>query len=357
MSSSSDTIAVTSPPLAELRHVFKDFKIRIAGGRHGILRAVDGVTLTLNPASTLGLVGESGSGKSTIARLLLRLVDPTAGHILLDGNDITNVEGRPLRVLRRRMQLVFQDPYSSFDPLASIADSIAEALRNLIPQRAARQARTAELLTLVGLSPVLGRRHPGELSGGQLQRAAIARALALGPSLIALDEPVSSLDVSSQAHIIDLLNQLQADLGVAYLFITHDLSVVRDISSDIAVMYLGRIVETGPAEHVYAAPKHPYTQALMSAAPKIDPARQTSRNRVLLEGDIPSALNPPSGCRFHTRCPHVMDICRGQDPPPIRTADGTTVACHLYTTSSSEMVNPGSRRTATTNGCTATHRD
>jgi peptide/nickel transport system ATP-binding protein len=356
MSSRDDTIAATSVLLAELRQVSKDFRIRIAGGRRGTLRAVDGVDLGLKPASTLGLVGESGSGKSTIARLLLRLVDPTAGQVLLDGNDITNIAGRPLRLLRRRMQLVFQDPYSSFDPLASIADSIAEALRSPIPQRTARQTRTAELLTMVGLSPVLGRRHPRELSGGQLQRAAIARALALGPSLIALDEPVSSLDVSSQAHIINLLNQLQTDLGVAYLFITHDLSVVRDISRHIAVMYLGRIVETGPAERVYAAPKHPYTQALMSAAPKIEPARQTSGNRVILEGDIPSALNPPRGCRFHTRCPHVMDICRQQDPPPNCTADGITVACHLYTTSSN-LANPASGTSATKDACTATHAD
>jgi oligopeptide/dipeptide ABC transporter ATP-binding protein len=310
--------------------VAKDFRVPLPGGRHATLRAVDGVDLSLPPTSTTGLVGESGSGKSTVARLLLRLIDPTSGEIHLQGQNITKLGGRSLRQLRRRMQIVFQDPYSSFDPLATIADSISEALRGQVSQRSARLARSAELLTSVGLPPLLGRRHPRELSGGQLQRAAIARALAVGPSLLALDEPVSSLDVSSQAHIVNLLGQLQADLGLTYLFITHDLSIVRDISHHIAVMYLGRIVETGPAQRVYAAPKHPYTQALLSAAPQIDPARQARPERVLLLGDAPSPLNPPGGCRFHTRCPHAMEVCYHQDPPPVRTPDGITVSCHLY---------------------------
>jgi oligopeptide/dipeptide ABC transporter ATP-binding protein len=229
------------------------------------------------------------------------------------------------------MQLVFQDPYSSFDPLSTIADSIGEALRREIHDRAARTARVAELLVMVGLAPSLGRRHPRELSGGQLQRAAIARALAPRPTLIALDEPVSSLDVSSQGHIINLLDQLQTELGVAYLFITHDLSVVRDVSHHLAVMYLGRLVETGPARQIYTAPKHPYTQALLSAVPEITPAHQTKPDRIVLKGDIPSPLSPPDGCPFHTRCPRTMDICRHQEPPQVQTPDGITVACHLYT--------------------------
>lgn len=319
-------------PVAELRGVSKQFKIRLPQGRQGTLRAVDSVDLAVAPGTTLGLVGESGSGKSTVARLLLRLADPTTGRVYLNGRDITNLQGRALRGLRRHMQLVFQDPYSSFDPRVSIKASITEALRTTDIDRPAMRARTLELLDMVGLGPTLAQRHPPQLSGGQLQRAAIARALAVGPLLMALDEPLSSLDVSSQAHITNLLEHLQDELGVAYLFITHDLTAARDISHNIAVMYLGQIVETGPTTHIYKNPRHPYTQALLSAAPHIDAHPDHTTRRIALHGDIPSAMNPPQGCRFHTRCPHSTDICRQQQPPPTTTPDGTTVTCHLHTT-------------------------
>ena len=330
MSIVSETTPTVQRPVAEAVHLSKHYKVRVSGSRHGMLRAVDGIDLAVGDHQTLGLVGESGSGKSTVARLLLRLVDPTSGVIRLEDEDITHIKGKQLRRLRRRMQLVFQDPYSSFDPLSTIADSIGEAVRPHFHERAARLARTSELLDTVGLAAGLGRRHPRELSGGQLQRVAIARALAQNPSLIALDEPVSSLDVSSQAHIINLLHDLQNQLGVAYLFITHDLSVVRDVSHQLAVMYLGLVVESGPAHIVYTNPRHPYTQALLSAIPQIDPDHHTSRRRIVLRGDIPSPLAPPTGCRFHTRCPHAMDICSQQEPPTTRTTDGVTVSCHLH---------------------------
>ncbi len=316
-------------PVAELRGVSKEFKVRMPGGRHATLRAVDGVDLAIPRGTTLGLVGESGSGKSTVARLLLRLADTTGGQVYLGSTDITKARGGALRHLRRHMQLVFQDPYSSFDPRISIANSIREALRRTRPDRTEIPARTAQLLDMVGLSATLGHRSPPQLSGGQLQRAAIARALAVGPALIALDEPLSSLDVSSQAHIINLLEDLQAELGVAYLFITHDLTAVRYISQEVAVMYLGRIVESGPTERIYAAPKHPYTEALLSAAPRADATLRGRSDRIILSGDVPSAMSPPTGCRFHTRCPYGMEVCSRVDPPPTLTPDGVTVACHL----------------------------
>ncbi len=316
-------------PVAELCGVSKEFRIRMPGGRHRTLRAVDGVDLAVTGGTTLGLVGESGSGKSTVARLLLRLTDPTAGQVYLRSTDITKAKGEALRQLRRHMQLVFQDPYSSFDPHVSIADSIHEALRRTSLDKNDIPGRTTQLLDMVGLSAALGHRSPPQLSGGQLQRAAMARALAVGPTLIALDEPLSSLDVSSQAHIVNLLESLQAELGVAYLFITHDLTAVRYISHEVAVMYLGRIVEKGPTERIYAAPKHPYTEALLSAAPRVDATLRGRSDRIVLQGDIPSALDPPAGCRFHTRCRYVMDICSRVDPAPTVTSDGITVACHL----------------------------
>jgi oligopeptide/dipeptide ABC transporter ATP-binding protein len=298
----------------------------------GHVQAVDGVDLQIHPGTTVGLVGESGSGKSTVGRLLLRLLEPTAGTVTFDGNDITHLPERKLRALRRGMQLVFQDPYSSFDPLATIADSLAEPMKSYLDLDAkGRSDRVTELLRTVRLNPEHRNRYPREFSGGQLQRIAVARALALSPEVLVLDEPVSSLDVSIQADIINLLADLQDELGLAYLFIAHDLAVVRHVSSRIAVMYLGRIVEEGPAAEVYGSAKHPYTEALLSAIPVPNPRRQRERERIVLEGDIPSAAAPPAGCRFHTRCPHVMDVCRTVDPPAFVTPDGTTVFCHLHT--------------------------
>jgi oligopeptide/dipeptide ABC transporter ATP-binding protein len=298
----------------------------------GHVRAVDGVDLAVDPGTTLGLVGESGSGKSTLGRVLLRLVDPTEGTITFDGTDITKVSERQMRGLRRGMQVVFQDPFSSFDPLATIADSLAEPMRNYLDlDKAARAERVGELLRTVRLNPQHRNRYPREFSGGQLQRVAIARALALSPKLLVLDEPVSSLDVSIQADVINLLDDLQHDLGLAYLFIAHDLALVRHVSNRIAVMYLGQIVEHGPADEVYERPKHPYTEALLSAIPVPDPTLQHGRERIVLQGDVPSPAAPPAGCRFHTRCRYAFEPCRSVEPPSFVTPDGTTVTCHLHT--------------------------
>jgi oligopeptide/dipeptide ABC transporter ATP-binding protein len=327
---------VTTGALLSGTGVVKHFPIRrgILRRTVGQVRAVDGVDLAVDPGSTVGLVGESGSGKSTLGRVLLRLLDPTAGTITFDGVDITKVPSRQMREHRRGMQLVFQDPYSSFDPLATIADSLAEPMRNYLDlTKQQREDRVCELLRTVRLDPDHRNRYPREFSGGQLQRIAIARALALSPKLLVLDEPVSSLDVSIQADIINLLGDLQDELGVADLFIAHDLALVRHVSDRIAVMYLGRIVEQGPAEEVYERPKHPYTEALLSAIPVPNPQRQRERGRIVLQGDIPSPAAPPSGCRFHTRCSYAFAPCATVDPPELTTPDGTTVACHLHTES------------------------
>ena len=313
--------------VAELRDVSCHFPVRLPGRGKGVVHAVDQVDLVIEGGRTLGLVGESGSGKSTLARVLLRLIRPTGGRVLLGGDDITAARGASLRRLRRRMQLVFQDPYSSFDPLASIGSSIGEALSvhtDLGTQD--RAGRTAELLEQVRLPASFARRRPREVSGGQLQRAALARALATEPDLLALDEPLSSLDVATQVQMVDLLGDLQQRLGIAYLFISHDLNLVRSLSHRVAVMYLGRIVEEGPVEELYDSARHPYTQALLSASPSMDPARR--RRRIVLQGDIPSPLNPPSGCHFRTRCSHVMDVCAVEDPRP-RVTGQLTACCHL----------------------------
>ena len=300
-------------------------------------RAVDGVDLLVEEGATVGLVGESGSGKSTVARLALRLVDPTSGRIRLAGADITDTKGRELRALRQLMQLVFQDP-NSFDPLTTIGDSIAEALRTHHKfDRDGRRMRIGELLDLVGLSRRLTLRTPRELSGGQLQRASLARALAVGARFIALDEPVSSLDASTQAQVVNLLIELQRELGLAYLFITHDLSLVGHVSDGLAVMYLGRVVESGPCSEILASPLHPYTRALLSALPVIDPSRRRME-RVVLTGDVASPLNPPSGCRFRTRCPAAMSICSQVDPAPM-TVGQVTVHCHLYSQGHTSSMN------------------
>jgi oligopeptide transport system ATP-binding protein len=305
-----------------------DFSVQVPGRRaRATVHALDHVNLVIRPGTTLGLVGESGSGKSTLARLLLRLVRPTTGQVHLGGNDITNLKGAQLRTIRRRMQLVFQDPYSSFDPLATIGSSVGEALRvHTELGRREREERIFELLDQVRLPGTFARRRPRELSGGQLQRAAIARALATEPELLALDEPLSSLDVATQVQMIELLGDLQDRLQISYLFISHDLNLVQSLSHDVAVMYLGRIVEAGSVKELYSAPRHPYTRALLSASPNMDPTRR--HKRIVLEGDIPSPLNPPSGCHFRTRCTHAMDICTAE-VPEVSVAGSHITRCHL----------------------------
>jgi oligopeptide/dipeptide ABC transporter ATP-binding protein len=327
-------LVVDREPLLVVKQLRKDFPVTSALLRRvrGHIKAVDGIDLTVGAAETVGLVGESGSGKSTVARLVLRLIDPTGGAVVVHGQDLAALRGRALRQARGEMQMVFQDPYSSLDPRSTIGKSVGEPLAiHLGAQGSGLARRVAELLALVGINPQLAGRYPHEFSGGQRQRIAVARALALNPKLLVCDEPVSALDVSTQSQVINLLADLQAQLGLAYLFIAHDLSVVRHLSHRIAVMYLGRIVELGPAEDVYQQPTHPYTEALLSAIPIADPVRQRRRKRIVLRGEVPSPLNPPSGCRFRTRCPYAMDICSEIDPPPFVTPTGTTTWCHLHT--------------------------
>jgi oligopeptide/dipeptide ABC transporter ATP-binding protein len=328
------TTADSTDALLETRRLVKEFPIEEGLLRRvrGFVHAVDNVSLAVAPGTTRGLVGESGSGKSTFGRLVLRLIDPTSGQIFFDGQETTRLKGNDLRQVRRNIQIVFQDPHSAFDPSASILASIREPMQTHLDASGREQRdRARHLLELVGLASDYLNRFPSELSGGQLQRVAIARALSLEPKLLVLDEPVSSLDVSTQAQVVNLLRELQERLGIGYLFIAHDLSVVRHVSDSISVMYLGRIVEEGHADVVYNTPRHPYTEALLSAIPIPEPVRQRARQRIVLAGDIPSPANPPSGCRFHTRCPRTMDICREVDPPAFTTDDGTTAYCHLHT--------------------------
>lgn len=320
-------------PMLEAVGLSKQFPVRRGvfrrDARH--VHAVSDVDLAIARGSTLGLVGESGSGKSTVARLIMRLIEPTEGIIRIGGRDVSHLHGADLWWMRERVQMVFQDPYSSFNPMATIGASIAEPLEtHRHMNRLEREERAGEVLDLVGLSNRYIDRYPAELSGGQLQRAAIARSLTIQPDVVVLDEPVSSLDVSTQAQVINNLLDLQETLQVTFLFIAHDLAVVRHVSERIAVMYLGNIVEEGPAEQVYSAPRHPYTAALLSAIPVPDPTRQRSRQRILLEGDIPSPLSPPSGCRFRTRCPYAMAVC-ADVPSVVATDGGGRVMCHLHT--------------------------
>jgi len=295
-----------------------------------LVQAVDDVSLKVVRGSTLAIVGESGCGKSTLARLLARLIEPTSGTVLLDGADVTGASSKELLKLRRDIQIVFQDPYACLNPRHSIGQSIGTPIRiQKTMSRADEKNRVQELMELVGLNIEHYNRFPHEFSGGQRQRAGIARALALQPKVIIADEPVSALDVSIQAQILNLLEKLQADLNLSYVFIAHDLSVVRHIADEVAVMYLGKIVEIGTPEAVYGAPSHPYTQALMSAVPVPNPQVASRRKRIILTGDVPSPVNPPSGCRFRTRCPKVQDICSSQEPMLNDRGQGHRVACHF----------------------------
>ncbi len=306
----------------------------ISGGflrRHSVaLRAVDGVSLDIMRGETLGLVGESGCGKSTLGRTLIRLIQPTDGTILFDGADITALDMKAMRPKRRAMQIIFQDPYGALNPRMSVEDIIMEPLViHGARDDAATRATVADMLRLVGLPQRAANRFPHEFSGGQRQRIGLARALALKPRFVVCDEPVSALDVSVQAQIVNLLQDLQAELGLTYLFIAHDLSVVKHISDRVAVMYLGKIVEIAEKRAIYAAPQHPYTQALIAAVPVLRPQDRGRGRRARIAGEIPSALNPPAGCRFHTRCPHVMPICRMQEPLLRTNTAGHEIACHL----------------------------
>jgi peptide/nickel transport system ATP-binding protein len=317
-------------PLLEAIHLGKSFAVggRLSPGGRKVVHAVDDVSLEVRPGETVGLVGESGCGKSTLGRCLVRLYDITAGQLRFKGTDISHYGRRQLRPIRREMQMVFQDPYASLNPRRRVGDLIAEPLR--VHGRRSRgeiAARVRELMALVGLAAEHIERFPHEFSGGQRQRIGIARALALDPHLIVADEPVSALDVSIQAQIVNLLADLQERLGLTYLFIAHDLSVIRQVATRTAVMYLGSIVELGPTDEVYRAPAHPYTQALISAVPM--PDVDGARNRIVLTGDVPNPMNPPPGCRFHPRCRFAKDRCRIERPVLREIAPGRTVACHF----------------------------
>ena len=319
-------------PLVVVKDLVKHFPIRrgVFARVSGAVRAVDGVSFSIPRGTTLSLVGESGSGKTTTGRLLLRLIEPTSGTIQFDGIDVTHLKRADLRALRKRMQLIFQDPYGSLNPRMTVQSVLMEAIKahGLRNTAGERRERVAELLDLVGLPPEAADRYPHEFSGGQRQRIGIARALAVEPELIVADEPVSALDVSIQAQILNLMADLQERLGLTYLFVGHNLSVVRHISDYVAVMYLGRVVETGPADALFKNPIHPYTKALLSAAPvPIPGARQ---ERQVLHGDVPSPINPPSGCHFHPRCVDCAEICRANDTRLVEVARGHFAACHIH---------------------------
>lgn len=319
--------------LLRVDHLVKHFPINrgiIIMKQVGAVHAVDDVSFDIYRGETLGLVGESGCGKSTTGRTILQLYKPTSGHVYFEGVDLTTLKQEEMRKLRRNMQMIFQDPYASLNPRMTVGEIVGEPLviHNVLQGKAVDR-RVEELLELVGLNPAFANRYPHEFSGGQRQRIGVARALALQPQLIICDEPISALDVSIQAQVVNLLEDLQKEFNLTYLFIAHDLSVVKHTSNRVAVMYLGIIVEVASRDELYAHPLHPYTQALLSAVPIPDPVAEEKRKRIILQGDVPSPVNPPSGCRFRTRCPLAVDICKEQKPEFREVSPGHFVACHL----------------------------
>ncbi|MEJ7900548.1 MAG: dipeptide ABC transporter ATP-binding protein [Thermomicrobiales bacterium] len=337
-------------PLLDVKNLKMHFPLTqgiIFQRKVGAVQAVDGVSFSVKRGETLGLVGESGCGKSTTGRAILQLYKPTEGNVIFNGSDLTTLDSTQMRKMRRHLQMIFQDPYASLNPRMTVGNIVSEPMQiHKLVAKNERTQRVQELLQTVGLNPYFANRYPHEFSGGQRQRIGIARALAANPDFIVCDEPVSALDVSIQAQIVNLLEDLQEQFGLTYLFIAHDLSVVRHISDRVAVMYLGKIVEVADRNELYDTPLHPYTKALLSAVPIPDPVIEKQRERIILTGDVPSPINPPSGCRFHTRCPYVMDVCKKVDPLFADQGSGHFVACHLYPGSGADTAEQAAARAA-----------